>query len=100
MSVKTLIDLDPWLAPYKSVIAQREKFLRQAETRLLNGQTPDQFALGFHYFGLHQTASGWIFREWAPNATAIFLVGDFSNWQEKSEFSLKPSPQRDRKSVV
>ena len=92
MNVKTLIDLDPWLASYKSVITQREKFLRQAETRLLNSQTPDQFALGFHYFGLHQTASGWIFREWAPNATAIFLVGDFSNWQEKAEFSLKPSP--------
>lgn len=29
-----------------------------------------------------------MFREWAPNATGIFLIGDFCGWQEKPEFAL------------
>ena len=47
------------------------------------------FALGFKHFGLHLTEDSWIFREWAPNATKIVMVGDFSDWQEKEEFQLK-----------
>jgi 1,4-alpha-glucan branching enzyme len=46
------------------------------------------FASGHEFFGLHRVPSGWVFREWAPNATSIFLVGDFSDWQEKSRFKL------------
>ena len=49
----------------------------------------DQFASGHEYFGLHYRDSQWIFREWAPNATAIYLVGEFTRWQESSSFSLR-----------
>ena len=41
------------------------------------------------YYGMHRSAEGWIFREWAPHATAIYLVGDFSDWQKKEEFRLR-----------
>lgn len=47
------------------------------------------FALGHHYYGLHRSKDGWIFREWAPNATAIFIKGVFSGWKEKEKFKLK-----------
>ena len=88
MSNKTLVDLDQWLAPHKSTIQAREKYISSKLKTVLSGKTPAEFALGFHHFGLHQTATGWIFREWAPNATQIFLVGDFSDWKECKEFAL------------
>lgn len=47
------------------------------------------FASGYLYFGLHRTDTGWVFREWAPNATQIFLTGTFNGWKEEKKFSLK-----------
>ncbi len=39
---------------------------------------------------MHRTEKGWEFREWAPNAEKIFLVGDFNNWKETQEYALTP----------
>jgi len=47
------------------------------------------FASGHEYFGLHHRNNQWVFREWAPNADKIFLIGDLTNWQENEAFSLK-----------
>ena len=52
------------------------------------GGTLVDFANAHKYFGLHKTRSGWAFREWAPNATAVYLIGSFNNWTEKAEFAL------------
>ena len=88
MSNKTLVDLDQWLAPHKSTIQAREKYISSKLKTVLSGKTPAEFAMGFLHFGLHKTDAGWAFREWAPNATRIFLVGDFSDWKERDEFAL------------
>ena len=88
MSNKTLVDLDQWLAPHKSTIQAREKYISSKLKMVLSGKTPAEFAMGFLHFGLHKTDAGWAFREWAPNATRIFLVGDFSDWKEREEFAL------------
>ena len=90
MSKKTLVDLDPWLAPHEPVIKARETYVSSTLRRVLNDKSPAEFALGFRHFGLHRTQDGWIFREWAPNATRIVMVGDFSEWQEREEFALQP----------
>ena len=90
MSKKTLVELDPWLAPHGPIIKSREAYVSSTLRRVLDGKSPADFALGFHHFGLHQTAAGWTFREWAPNATHIVMVGDFSDWQEREEFTLQP----------
>lgn len=90
MSKKTLVELDPWLAPHEPVIKAREAYVSSTLEKVLDGKSPAEFALGFHHFGLHQTAAGWTFREWAPNATRIVMVGDFSEWQEREEFALQP----------
>ena len=85
----SIIDIDPWLEPFKDVILARERYISQKSAKVLGDNSLEDFALGYRYFGLHQTANGWVFREWAPNATKIYLVGDFSDWQENEDFALK-----------
>ncbi len=84
-----LIDIDPWLESHKGVILARERYMKKKTKEVLADTSLTSFALGFKHFGLHLTEDGWVFREWAPNATKIVMVGDFSDWQEKEEFQLK-----------
>ena len=86
-----LIKSDPWLEPYAAAITGRHQYAMDKETELTNGgkQTLSDFASGYLYFGLHRTDKGWTFREWAPTATHIYMVGTFNNWEEKEEYSLK-----------
>ncbi|MBW1898770.1 MAG: alpha amylase C-terminal domain-containing protein, partial [Deltaproteobacteria bacterium] len=41
------------------------------------------------YFGLHFKESEWIFREQAPNASCIYLIGEMTDWKERKEFALR-----------
>ena len=91
MSTKTLVELDPWLEPHAAAIQQRETYVSDKLRTVLTGQSPENFALGFRHFGLHRTQDGWVFREWAPNATRLVLVGDFSDWHESDQFTLQPT---------
>ncbi|MBD5233324.1 MAG: 1,4-alpha-glucan-branching enzyme [Bacteroidales bacterium] len=81
---------DPWLAPYAPAIEGRhaDVIRRQRELTAETGSLAD-FANAHKYFGLHRTRTGWTFREWAPNATGIYLIGDFSDWKEKPEYRLQ-----------
>ena len=36
----------------------------------------------FEYLGVHRQDGGFVFRVWAPHASAAFVVGDFNNWSE------------------
>ncbi|NDV58391.1 alpha amylase C-terminal domain-containing protein [Bacteroides sp. 519] len=85
-----LIKNDPWLEPYEDAIVGRYEYALKKKAELTNDgkETLAEFASGHLYFGLHRTASGWVFREWAPNATKIYMVGTFNNWEEKEEFAL------------
>jgi 1,4-alpha-glucan branching enzyme len=85
-----IIRNDTWLTPYKSAIEGRYAHFFDKEAELTrNGEiTLEDFASGYLYFGLHRTNEGWIFREWAPNATEIYLIGDFNDWQQKEEYRL------------
>ena len=84
-----IVASDPWLEPYAAAIQGRYDYYLSVEKRLTGekGSLSD-FATGYLYFGLHHTPDGWVFREWAPNATAIFLIGDFNNWQKNAEYQL------------
>jgi 1,4-alpha-glucan branching enzyme len=80
---------DPWLHPFVPVIDKRiGKCLRKEQQLCGNSQLTD-FALGHHYYGLHRENDRWIFREWAPNATEIFLTGEFSGWKEHEKFRMQ-----------
>ncbi len=80
---------DSYLEPFMDQINARQTRAKEVEQRLTGGKsTLADFASGHEYFGLHFMESHWIFREWAPNATAMFLVGDFSGWKELPQFCL------------
>lgn len=87
--IATLED-DPFLDPYRDVLLRRRKHARETERRLtVKGEGLLDFASGHEFFGLHRNPGGWTFREWAPAAEAIFLVGPFSGWTEQEQYALE-----------
>lgn len=40
----------------------------------------EQFSKGYERFGLNQEPDGIMYREWAPGAKVVHLVGDFSKF--------------------
>ena len=83
---------DPWLEPYAAAIDGRhEDVLRKEAELTTHCNSLKDFANAHQYFGLHRVGDWWVFREWAPNATEIYLVGDFSDWKELPEFKLNPA---------
>ncbi|MDR2809480.1 MAG: alpha amylase C-terminal domain-containing protein [Tannerellaceae bacterium] len=85
-----LITNDPWLTPYEAAINGRYQYALNKEKVLTNDgeQTLSAFASGYLYFGLHKIPDGWVFREWAPNATAIYLIGTFNNWSKDERYRM------------
>ena len=85
-----LVKNDSWLEPYEDAICGRHKHaLWKIGLLTKNGKkTLSDFADGHLYFGLHKQARGWFFREWAPNATEIYLIGDFNGWQEDPKYKM------------
>lgn len=82
---------DSWLEPFEPAIQGRHDSVLRKKKELASGkQTLTDFANGHHYFGLHRTEDGtWMLREWAPNATAIYLIGTFNNWKEDKKYAFK-----------
>ena len=80
---------DPLLKPFKKEINLRKEHFSFVEKKITEEKMD---ILGFsnahEYFGLHRKNDHWIFREWAPNATAIYLIGDFTEWELSDEFAL------------
>ena len=84
-----LVKSDQWLEPYADAIQGRYDYFLSVEKKLTgeNGNLSD-FATGYLYFGLHHLPDGWVFREWAPNATAVYLIGDFNDWKKNPEYQM------------
>ena len=80
-----ILSPDPWLKPYYNDISLRMQ--RHADTRqALLGDRADlaSFANGYLYYGISRTEDGWVYREWAPGADALHLIGDFNGWNRES----------------
>ena len=89
------IEDDPYLAPYRGQLAERSQRLQAEQQRLVGGTTLLEFAGAYHYYGLHTTADGWVLREWAPAATAIYLVCDANDWRDDKRYQFHPARGRD-----
>lgn len=85
-----IIQSDPYLKPYEAAIQGRYDYAIRKEKELTGGIPLTDWADGYLYFGLHRTADGWVMREWAPNATAIYIQGDMNGWQKSEDYRLQP----------
>jgi 1,4-alpha-glucan branching enzyme len=80
---------DTWLNPYTGIIENRINRCISKERELTGEHSLMEFALGHHYYGLHKRDDHWVFREWAPNATSIYLIGTSTGWKEQPGYLLK-----------
>ncbi len=75
------------MVPYKEEILQRYVRFQRAllEIELAEGSLA-HFAKGHHLFGINYDPGrgGWVYREWAPGAQGLFLMGDFNGWDRQS----------------
>ena len=86
-----IYDTDPYLMPFKDAIDTRHQRIEDTR-RFIAGQGLLKDAVNNHlFYGLHKDAQGWIFREWAPNASRIYLIGEFNNWKRTSAYELHPA---------
>jgi len=87
-----IMSLDPMLKDYKDDINLRmERLASVSKTLLGSGADLSSFANGYMYYGIHRTETGWIYREWAPGADEMHLIGDFNNWNRVSHPMKKVS---------
>src|SRR5262245_56213128 len=80
-----LIELDPWLKPYANQLRERHMHYLSAKRRIdQTGGLLGQISQGHHYFGFNRGESegkrGVWYREWAPNALQLRLIGEFNGW--------------------
>ena len=80
-----ILELNPQLQAYASDIDLRMSLYNSAKSRLLKeDQTLKDFANAHDFYGFHHVLGGWYYREWAPSAHALYLEGDFNNWNQTS----------------
>jgi 1,4-alpha-glucan branching enzyme len=89
MNPSSFYNSDPWLSPFANEIDRRIAKCFNKEKQLAGEGTLCDFAMGHYYYGLHLRDNKWILREWAPNATKIFMTGPFSDWKEKEAYLMK-----------
>lgn len=88
-----VIKMDPWLAPFKEELKSRYskaqdwiKKIDETEGGL------EKFSRGFEKFGINVDSQNNItYREWAPNATQAFFIGEFNDWSRESH-PMKKDP--------
>lgn len=87
-----LIKDDPWLKPFEQAIEGRHNDAARKLQYLTGGtMRVRDFANAHIYYGLHRTDDNdWVLREWAPNATDIYVVGDFNGWHECAPYRMCP----------
>lgn len=82
-----LIKDDGWLAPYEQDINNRHQRYRDLKQSIeSNHSSLFEFASAHEYFGIHydNEKGGWWYREWAPAAQALSLIGEFNNWNDNT----------------
>ena len=80
-----LVEQDPWLAPHADALRHRwQHYMKIKDSILKSGGLLGPISQGHTYFGFNRGEldgqKGVWYREWAPGATALGLLGDFNGW--------------------
>ncbi|WP_454958440.1 alpha-amylase family glycosyl hydrolase [Capnocytophaga sputigena] len=87
---------DPLLLPYLPIIQGRHQHFINTLRRVQGDASRLADACNSHlYYGLHRNNTEWVLREWAPNATAIFLLCDSNDWQKNNHYSFSKLNDQD-----
>jgi 1,4-alpha-glucan branching enzyme len=82
-----LVQDDPWLEPYSQDLNERLERFKKALHDIVNAEgSLMNFASGHKYYGINfdKAKNGWFYREWAPAAHQLALVGDFNDWNREA----------------
>ncbi|KAG7901913.1 hypothetical protein KL905_000847 [Ogataea polymorpha] len=90
-TIAPLLQIDPWLEPFAAEIDHRRKLadnwlqvLQKNEGGLL------KFADSYQKLGFHVNPDNSIFyKEYAPNAVAACVIGDYNDWQHDKDVMTK-----------
>ena len=84
-----LVEEDKLLKPFAGIIEKRHQQVLAMEREFTYRTTRlSDSCNSYLYYGWHRTNEGWVFREWAPNATAIYLLGEFNDWRKHPDYAL------------
>ncbi len=89
-----LIEIDPWLKPYRQNLEDRNNHYDWVRNRLIKAYgSIENASRGYEYLGFNrgefQKQPGWWYREWAPGAMQLNLIGDFNQWDRSSHPLLR-----------
>ncbi len=84
-----LIDHDPWLEPYAEALHRRYQNYQSALAQIRRERgSLDAFSRGHGFFGFdrgtREGRPGLWYREWAPGAHSLSLIGDFNGWSRQA----------------
>ena len=82
-----LLNEETWLQPYGEVIQRRHDRYQTALQSITDyAGSIVEFASSHEYYGIQvdPIRKGWTYREWAPHAQALYLIGDFNGWNRTS----------------
>ena len=84
-----IFDTDRYLDPYRSIIDRRYRNIITKKQEIAGyGKTLTSTVNNYMFYGLHREGGNTVFREWAPNATAIYLLCEYNGWQKNEDFRL------------
>ncbi len=84
LKILPIVKQDEWLMPVaQEVYDRQQRFFQQKEIIEKQYGSLYNFASAYKKFGFHlsEDQSTLIYREWAPAAKGLYLIGDFNQWE-------------------